>query len=202
MLLILQIIWLDNVTACFRKYEVRKVTKDFRRWLSLSFSTFECWKGGQRTFCVDFVIGIYCHFRRCAKRKKQLKEFINFNNGEVRKAINHVSTRRLGLEKCLVRTLMQWDSWESYFLFNFNLDDDPAGNDPDEKPSREKWLVNAFKQPISKLYSMFVQSVISEFDSFNTFLQAEVPLTHILYYSTLRLYRSLLSRFILSEVIS
>ena len=40
---------------------------------------------------------------------------------------------------------MQWDSWQSYFLSNFNLDDDPAGNDPDEKPSREKWLVNAFK---------------------------------------------------------
>ena len=72
-----------------------------------------------------------------------------------------------------------------------------AGNDPDEKPSGEKRLVNAFKQPVSKLYSMFVQSVISVFDSFNTFLQAEEPLIHILYYSTLRLYRSLLSRFIL-----
>ena len=86
---------------------------------------------------------------------------------------------------------------ESYFLSNFSLDDNPAGNDPDEKPSGEKRLVNAFKQPVSKLYSMFVQSVISVFDSFNTFLQAEEPLIHILYYSTLRLYSSLLSRFIL-----
>ena len=49
---------------------------------------------------------------------------------------------------------------------------------------------------------MYVQSVIPLFDSFNTFLQAEEPAIHILYHSTLRLYRSLLSRFILLEVIS
>ena len=49
---------------------------------------------------------------------------------------------------------------------------------------------------------MFDKSVIPIFDSFNTFLQAEEPLIHILYHSTLHLYRSLLSRFILLEVIS
>ena len=49
---------------------------------------------------------------------------------------------------------------------------------------------------------MFVQSVISIFDSFNTFLQAEEPLIHVLYHSALRLYRSSLLRFILPEVIS
>ena len=90
---------------------------------------------------------------------------------------------------------MKWDSLESYFLSNFDLDDDPTENHPDEKPSGEKSLVNAFKQPVSKLYTMFVQSVIPIFDSYNTFLQAEEPLIHILYHSTLRLYRSLLPRF-------
>ena len=49
---------------------------------------------------------------------------------------------------------------------------------------------------------MFVQSVISVFDSFDTFLQAEEPLIHLLYHSTLHLYRSILSRFTLPEVIS
>ena len=44
--------------------------------------------------------------------------------------------------------------------------------------------------------------IIPIFDSFNTFLQAEVPLIDILYHSTLRLYRSLLLRFILLKVIS
>ena len=82
------------------------------------------------------------------------------------------------------------------------MDDEPTENDPDEKPSREKRLVNGMKQPVSKLYTMSVQSVIPIFDSFNTFLRAEEPLIHILYHSTLRLYRSLLSRLILFEVIS
>ena len=49
---------------------------------------------------------------------------------------------------------------------------------------------------------MFVQSVIPIFDNFNTFLQAEEILIHILYHSTLNLYRSVLSKFILPEVIS
>ena len=97
---------------------------------------------------------------------------------------------------------MQWHSLESYFLPNFNLDDDPTESDPEGKPCRENRLVNAFKQPVSKLYSMFVQSVIPVFDSFDTFLQAEEPLIHLLYHSTLHLYRSKLSRFTLPEVIS
>ena len=82
------------------------------------------------------------------------------------------------------------------------MSDEPTENDPDEKPSRKRRLVNAFKQPVSKLYAMFVQPVILILNTFNTFLQAEEPLIHILYHSTLHLYCSFLSRFILPEVIS
>ena len=72
-------------------------------------------------------------------------------------------------------------------------------NNPDEKTNRVKNLVNKFNQPFSKLYPIFVQSVIPIFDGFNNFLKAEEPLIHTLYHSTLCLYRSLLSRFILLE---
>ena len=71
---------------------------------------------------------------------------------------------------------MKWDSWESYFPSNFHLDDNPTEKNPDEKPSREEILINAFKQSVSKLYAMFIQPVIPIFDSFNTFLQNEEPL--------------------------
>ena len=74
-------------------------------------------------------------------------------------------------------------------MSNSDLDDNPNENDPDEKPSRERRLVNAFKQPVSKLYAMFVQSVVPMFDRFNTCMQPEEPLIHILYHSTLHLYR-------------
>ena len=36
---------------------------------------------------------------------------------------------------------------ESNLLFNFDFDDDHTESEPDEKPSREKRLANAFKQP-------------------------------------------------------
>ena len=97
---------------------------------------------------------------------------MNFKDNEVRKVINHVSTRRLSLGKCLERALTQWDSLK-HFLSNFDFYDDPTENYSDEKISRVKRLVNAFRQPVSKLYAMFVQSIIPIFDSFNTFLQAE-----------------------------
>ena len=51
---------------------------------------------------------------------------------------------------------MQQDFFQSYFKPNFDLDDDPTKNSPDEKPSRKKKLVNVFKQPASRLYAMFV----------------------------------------------
>ena len=41
----------------------------------------------------DFTIVTYHNFRRNAKLKKQLREFINFKNNKVRKVFNHVSTR-------------------------------------------------------------------------------------------------------------
>ena len=106
---------------------------------------------------------------------------MNFYNNDVRKVIYHISARWLSLGKCLERTLMQWYSLKSYFKSNFDLDDDPTENYPGEKPSREERLVNTFTQRVTKLYAMFVQSVIPIFDSFNTFLQAEETLIHILY---------------------
>ena len=105
-----------------------------------------CWKGRQGSVNVeDYMIDIDCDFCTSAKRKNQFRELMNFNNNEVRKLIYHISTGWLSLGKCLKRTLIQWYPLKSYFMSNFNLDDNPTENDPDEKPSREKMLVNAFK---------------------------------------------------------
>ena len=43
----------------------------------------------------DFAIDIYYHFRRSAKRKNQLRKFMNFNNNEVRKVINQATLDEL-----------------------------------------------------------------------------------------------------------
>ena len=88
--------------------------------------------------------------------------------------------------------------FQSYFPPNFDMDDDPTENGPDEKPSRKYRLVNAFKQPVSELYAMLVKSVIPIFRSFNTFLQPKEPLIHILHHPSLRFYCLLFSIFILT----
>ena len=88
---------------------------------------------------------IYYHLHRSTKRKKHIREFMNINNTELRKVTNHTCTRLLSLGKCPGKTLMQWDSLESHFLFNFDLDEDSAESEPDENPSREKRLVNYSK---------------------------------------------------------
>ena len=133
----------------------------------------------------DFVIDIYYHFRRSAKRKAQL--------------IKHVSTRWPSLGKCLERTLKQWDCLKSYFLSYFDLQDDPEA---DGQTNRETRLEKAFKNPVTKLCAMFVQSVMPVFDSFNTSLQSEEPQIHMLLQSTIRLYRSMLTSFVRPQVIS
>ena len=66
----------------------------------------------------DFVIDIYHHFRRSAKRKSQPREFMNFNNIEVKKVISNASTRWLILGRCLEKTLVQWYSWNHIFLIS------------------------------------------------------------------------------------
>ena len=60
---------------------------------------------------------------------------MNFKNNKVRKVVHHVSTRWLSLGTCLETTLMHCDSFKQYVLSNFDLDDDHAENDQDEKPT-------------------------------------------------------------------
>ena len=85
----------------------------------------------------DFVIDLYYHFRRSAKRKAQLREYTEFNNNAMRKIIKHVSTKWLSLGKSLEGTLKQWDSLESYFISLFDLDDNEESEN-DGKPFLEK----------------------------------------------------------------
>ena len=76
---------------------------------------------------------------------------MNFNNNEVRKVMNHVSSRWLSLGKCLERywtlwdSLMQWDSLESFFCLILIWIMTLVKTTGMEKPSREKRLVNEFK---------------------------------------------------------
>ena len=73
---------------------------------------------------------------------------------------------------------------------------------PCYKTNQETRLEKAFTTLVTKLHAMFVQSVMPVFDSFNTFLQSEKPLIHMLPQSTIPLCRSMLTSFVRPQVIS
>ena len=95
---------------------------------------------------------------------------------------------------------MQWDALQSYFLSEF--EDNNKETKDDDKVTREVRLVRKFNDPFTKLYALFVQSIMPSFDAYNAFLQSEEPLVHLLQDSALNLYKDLLSRFIKPGVIT
>ena len=95
---------------------------------------------------------------------------------------------------------MQWDALKLYFLSEFEDNDEKTKCD--DKVTREFRLFRKFSDPFTKLYVLFVQSITPSFDAYNTFLQSEEPLVHLLQDSTLNLYRALLFRFIKPDVIA
>ena len=64
---------------------------------------------------------------------------MEFTNTHILKVIKHVSTCWLSLGKCLDRMLNQWDALKSYFVSNFDLNDDTCDNEENDKiKSKEK----------------------------------------------------------------
>jgi hypothetical protein len=58
------------------------------------------------------------------KRKEVLREPLVFCNTEIRKVLKHVSPRWLSLHKRLERILNLWEGLKSYFLSNYDVEED------------------------------------------------------------------------------
>ena len=85
------------------------------------------------------IIDIFYYFQRNVNRKYTLGDFMEFTNTQIRKVIKHVSTCSLSLRKCQDRMLTKWDVLKSYFVSNFDLNDDAYDDEEnDNKKSREK----------------------------------------------------------------
>lgn len=119
----------------------------------------------------DFVIDLFCHFKRSVKRKTSLSEYMEFPNTEVKEVIKHVSARWLSFVKSLERPLMQWEALESYFLSELAYND--ANTKYDDKLKRKIYFGYEINDPLAKLYVLFVQSVMPSFDTYKASLQSE-----------------------------
>jgi len=123
----------------------------------------------------ELVIDLYYHFDKSSKRKEILKGYQEFCNVETRKILKHSSTRWLSLMKCLDRILRQYDALKSYFLSSAS---EEKSTDKNKKKSMVAILVEKLNDPITKVYMLFLHSVLPVFDSFTALLESEEPMIH------------------------
>ena len=60
------------------------------------------------------------------------------------------------------------------------IDNNDENTKDDDTVTQEVCLVRKFNDPFIKLHALFVQSIMPSFDAYNTFLQSEEHLVHLL----------------------
>ena len=137
----------------------------------------------------QLVIDLYYYFDKSSKRKEILKEYQQFCNVETRKILKHSSTRWLSLMKSVHRILLTYDALCSYFASSEEVSKAKKGSSP-------ATLMERLADPMTKVYILFVHSVMPVFDSFTALLECEEPMIHKLSNCITKLVRDLLGRFI------
>ncbi|KAK3698610.1 hypothetical protein QZH41_014592, partial [Actinostola sp. cb2023] len=132
----------------------------------------------------DLMVDVYYWFDYSTKRKSVLAEYTEFCDQDYRKILKHVSTRWLSLETAITRVLKQYVSLKAYFL------------PEDEAHLRFKRLSQAFRNPMTEVYLLFIQSALQIFLHLNLFLQKQEPLIGSVISSLKRFLRLLACKFV------
>ena len=141
----------------------------------------------------QLVIDLYYHFDKSSKRKEIFQSYQVFCDVETRKILKHSSTRWLSLMKCIDRVLRQYDALKSYFSSCLS---EKKASDKNKKKSKIAILAEQLNDPITKVYMLFLHSVLPVFDSFTALLESEEPLIHKVRECIMKLVKELLGRFV------
>ena len=95
--------------------------------------------------------------------------------------------------KCIDRVLRQYDALKSYFSSCLS---EKKASDKNKKKSKMAILAEQLNDPITKLYMLFLHSVLPVFDSFTALLESEEPLIHKVRECIMKLVKELLGRFV------
>jgi hypothetical protein len=116
----------------------------------------------------------------------------------------------LSQAKCIDRALQLWDDLVSYFKSKFE-DDDEASSSKSKSPrmksgkklaDREQRMVNAFNDPMTNAYVLFLQSVMPVFTEFTVVLEKNEPMIHALRPIMMKLFKSILQRLVTIQAIA
>ena len=111
----------------------------------------------------DLCIDTFYWFDSSTKRKGILAEFCTFCDSDYREIVRHVGVRWLSLERAVGRILQLYESLQSYFQSEEQLQ------------ARFKRLQSAFNNPMTEVYLLFYQSILPTFTQINLLLQQEFP---------------------------
>ncbi|KAK0152710.1 Protein FAM200B [Merluccius polli] len=117
----------------------------------------------------DLVVDVGYWFKGSTNRKGYLKEFCEFHGSEYMAMLLHVSVRWFSLEMCITRILQQYGPLTSYFKSARYVYETPITNSlfADEKQPRFRRLVEAFSNPLTEVYLLFLQATLPVFSTLN-----------------------------------
>lgn len=134
----------------------------------------------------SILVDINTHFYLSVKRKEEFKEFCEFVDLTYKKILKHVQTRWLSLLRVISRMLDLWPALVSYFQSHAD--------------SEKEGRVRAISLQLSdetKLYFLFLHSILPTINSFNIAFQATNYTTiHLLHPEIKRLTKRVLRYFV------
>lgn len=139
----------------------------------------------------SLLVDINTHFYLSVKRKEELKGFCEFVNITYKKILSHVETRWLSLLKVISRILELWPAIVSYF----------HSHPEREKRGRVSTIAKLLSEE-TKLYLLFLNSILPTINSFNVAFQATNYSTiYLLHPEMKKLTKRLLRCFVKLDVI-
>jgi hypothetical protein len=138
----------------------------------------------------DALLDIYYYLKHSAKRLSELHELQELCGTERLKVLKHVPTRWLSLGKCIDRLLVLREPLKRYFNAEAKK---VSGKSPATRPQRAAAFLNSY---VSTCYCHFLNFVLPIFDKYNTALQADKPMIHMIRNMLLELLRSILTKFL------
>lgn len=127
-------------------------------------------------------------FDKSTNRKVLLSEYCNFCDTIYRYTIKHMNTRWFSLEKAVYGVLQQYDHWKGtlfhkvcYWYMNIFTFLSLSLSNIDDKSPVFHHLHSAFMIRMTKIFLLVYEAIFQTFVNFNTFLQREEPLIHVIH---------------------
>lgn len=139
----------------------------------------------------QLLIDVYYYLEKSSKRQGDLKCCQLLLDIKDNKMLKHVATRWLSIGKCLPRLI---DSWDALYLFF--KEEERGFKDGNNTKKKVSSLKDIFSSKSKKLYCLFLQDAIKDFEKINTELQGDRPMIQCLSQKLHSLFRTLLIKFV------